>query len=176
MSEIIEKDIIDITWSKRPYLGSIIFLLFVVILTASLYGYNYYLKQGNIELQSKIEQYDKTITEVEKDPSFKIYSLIDTNKEVIKKLTERSKIVNYINHIEEISKKYGIQFRWFNLWSWKINTSVLIESTEDSLAYKKLVSFIKDYRSNNKALFKLWFINQVTWYDSIKITIDFDIK
>lgn len=173
---MVDKDIVDITWNKTPYLGSIFFFLFVILLTVGLFSYNYYLKQQSIEIQSKIEWYNKSIAEVEKDNSFKIYALIDANKKIIEKLTERSKITNYINHLEQVAKDYWVVFWGFNISGWKLDTSISIENDDYSLAYKKLVKFIKNYRKDKEALFKLGFITRVTWYDSIKFNLNFEIK
>jgi len=161
---------------KKQHLWSIIFLIIVIILTLSLFWYNIYLEKKSEELTTKVKELENSIKEVESDDSFKVFSLIDANKKVLKELEKRTKITNYIQHLYFLKQEYDLNFKWFSAWNWEIQTSISLLSDDNWVAYKKLVNFISEYRKDKNALFELKFINRVLWYDNMKVNIDFKIK
>lgn len=170
-----ENTVISITKSKNSFFWSIAFFTLVVLLTLSLFIYNVVLVNQNAALETKISESNQTILSIENDDAFKVFSLIEANKETLQGLISRSNVTKYMNHMQNIMDKYGLSFRWF--WISGLNLKTSISTTSDTkLAYKKVVSFIKDYRNDKDALFNLNFINKVSWYNDMKIDLNFEIK
>lgn len=167
--------------TKNPYIVSISFLLFILVITLWLYFYNSSLKQSNFKTQSIINEYKNSIESYKQDKQLIVYSLLESNSKTIEKLEYNSKITNFLDHLDYIKQLYDINFIWFNL-NWNIiSTSILIKSDdynniEHKLAYQKLINFISSYRKDEKSLFDLDFINRIIWYDEMKLNVNFNIK
>jgi len=160
---------------------SLWFLFFTVLLTGWLYIYNMNLENSNINLKNDITEKEKSISDLEKQSKIIAYSLYNSNKSAIQKLEDYSKISSYINHLISLSRKYNIDFKWFNYSSWKLRTQVIASSDSTWINYNKTVNFIKNYRLNNDlfALFDLGLVKNVTskndWVDNI-FNIDLKLK
>ncbi len=165
--------------SKKSGLGhlpSLVFLILVVIFTLTLYFYNNYLVKEIEKVNINISSIESNISEVEKEKSLQVYSLLELNKGYIKEYELMNKVTRYINHMNVIQAKYGLKFTNFNLSNWEIATNVEVVSDDKGIAYQKARDFIKGYRNDDKALFNLDFINGVEWMDNIKFSIIFTIK
>lgn len=163
--------------NKLPF-APIVFLLITVIITISLFFYNYYLNSKNNEILANIESREISIKELNSDTRIQVYSLLEANSYSFFELEKRNKITLYISHLEKISNDYWLRFDWFNFSDWKLTTTVFSETTESSkLGYNKTVDFIREYRKNSDSLFDLEFINSVEWSaDSMKYNISLNLK
>lgn len=167
---------VKIKKDKIPYFWSMSFLVLVILMTISLFLYNWSIVKDNSQLRTKVLELDSSILNIEKEDSFKVFSLIKSNRDTIDWLIERTKIVKYINHMQKIWEDYDLLFRWFKLSWLNLETWIILKSDWEWLAYKKLVNFIDNYRKDKDALFNLNFINRVSWYENIKINLNFSIK
>lgn len=169
-------NVVDINKSWNPYFGSIAFFVLVVLLTLSLYLYNNLLVKENKKLEINISELNISIDDIEKDDSFKIYSLIEINKRTLDGLINRTNITKYINHMQSIMSEYDLLYRWFWISNLNLTTWIIINSDENWYAYKKVVNFISNYKKDEKALFNLGFINRISWHNNMKIDLKFEIK
>lgn len=165
-----------ITQKKKDLYGPLIFLWVVLLLSVGLFLYNWKVERNISDLNNKISQRINDIETLKNDPKVQVYSLIQNNKNTIDTLENRSKITQYIKHLNAISNKYDVIFEWFNLSQWKISIQAIINSSEKGIAYIKARDFIKNYRLEKNALFNLWFINSVEWSDFLKFNVEFSIK
>jgi phosphoserine aminotransferase len=120
----------------------------------------------------------QVIKELNDKPEIQVYSLLENNKWVIKELEKRSEVTIYLKHLNSLSSEdnYWIKFEWFNLAEGKINTTAIIESTNEKLAYEKTRDFVRNYRTDTWALLDLEFINLIEWNDTMKFDVSFKIK
>ncbi len=162
--------------SRSNYFSSIVFFLVVIISTIIFYFYNNHLKNNIKTIQEDIVKIEKNIKEVESDKSVQIYSLIELNKKVINSYEAMNNVTKFINHMNVIKWKYKLEFYWFDLFKWEINTNIKIISNLDWLWYQKTRDFIREYRLDKKALFDLSFVNWVEWMDEINFKVNFKIK
>jgi len=165
-----------ITWTKKELSWPFIFLGIVIILSVLLFLFNLKLDYDNKDLDKKISERTKDISDLKNDPKIQIYWLIELNKSTIQNLEKRSNITKYIQHINAISKKYDISFESFNISQWNIQLQALSNSNDIWIAYIKASKFIEWYRKEKNALLWLKFIPSFEWMDSIKFNIDLNIK
>ena len=162
--------------SLTSYIASITFLGLALLITIVLHFYNNYLWSEIEDIKTDIVSIESNISEVEKDKSLQVYSLLELNKTTINSYEIMNKVTKYINHMNVIKAKYSLEFNWFNLSNWKIITIINIESDNKWIAYQKTRDFINKYRNDSKALFELDFINWVEWMDNMKFKANFNIK
>ncbi len=167
-----------ISWSKNNLpLWPMIFLVFVLVVTAGLFFYNNHLDKKNSQILSRIDKIESSIEKIEENPKVQIYSLLDMNTTFISELEKRNKIISYINHLRYIQNTYWLSFDWFSYSNWKISTTATVNSTtDDGIAYEKTVDFIKKYRESDNAKFNLEFINSFEWMNTLKYNINFELK
>jgi len=72
--------------------------------------YSWSLNKSILNLNEKISQRSIDIGILKNDPKIQVYSLIESNKNTLNVLESRSKITQYIKHLDSISKKYDIIF------------------------------------------------------------------
>jgi hypothetical protein len=96
--------------SRSNYWSSIVFLIVVIITTIILHIYNNSIYRDIGKIKMNIDSIDSSISEVEKDNNLQIYSLLNINKDFIKESEKMNKVTNYLNHMNDISKKYNISF------------------------------------------------------------------
>ena len=161
-------------WSN--YISSLTFLGLTLIITIVLHLYNNYLWSEIDDVKTNIISIESNISEVEKDKSLQVYSLLESNKSTIESYELMNKVTKYINHMNFIQSTYKLEFSWFNLSNWKIDTNIKIESDNKWIAYQKTKDFINKYRNDSKSLFELSFINGVEWMDNMKFKANFKIK
>lgn len=167
--------------TKNTHLTSILFLIFVLVLTIWLYFYNNHLIVEQAKKESVISEYEKSIDSYKENKELKMYSLVQLNSKSLDLLEKNSKVTNFLDHMDYIKNTYDIDFRWFTLNKTFISTSILVKSDEYSemeyrLAYQKLVDFISKYKDDENSLFDLSFINRIVWHDEMKLSINFTIK
>lgn len=165
-----------ITQKKKELFWPLVFLWVVLILSLVLFLNNLRLDYKNVDLDKKIIERNNDIIALQNDPKIQVYSLIEANKNTIESLNKRSQITKYINHIKAISKKYDVIFEGFSISQWKINLQAVINSSDKWIAYIKTRDFIKNYRTEENALFELDFINSIEWMDSMKFNVVFNLK
>lgn len=163
---------------KIPVIPTV-FLLIVILFSAVLYFYNYFLEKKNDSLNEEIQVLEKSIENIKKDKKVEVYELLQKYKWEIWKYEKNSDIVKYMNHLEGISKKYWIIFSGFSIANWEIKTEIVVRKLNlkgNSQAYERVVKFIKDYREDSESLLNLNFINSFDWMDEIKFLVNFKVK
>jgi uncharacterized protein HemX len=90
---------------------SILFLVSSILLTVGIYFYNINLIDINNKLDNEINIKQSSIEELEQNSNILISSLYNSNKNSIKKLNDYSKITLFINHILELGRIYGLDFK-----------------------------------------------------------------
>jgi len=162
---------------SKVFTFSTIFLWLVILLTIGLYSFNFYLEWKNNDLKEEYSTKQKLVAEKKQQKKLKIYSLYTMNKSAIDKLEKYSKIKLYINHLESISNKYHIIFKWFAYNNWEIKTLAYSVSDAKNIDYQKTVKFLREYKKDSKALFNIEPIKLVnTLESSQKFPIVFKIK
>jgi ABC-type Na+ efflux pump permease subunit len=160
----------------RNFLLSIIFLVFVILISSLLYGWQWYLGSKNQELTKEIATITAKVKALEMDKKLQILDLVRVNKTTLDTLAKRSQITSYIEHLKSISGQYDIIFEWFNFANGAISTKWILKDNEKWLAFVKLATFIDEYRKNKDVPFNLSFINAVNWQDQIEVTLTFKLK
>lgn len=162
--------------TKVTYVTSIIFFIFVIVITFTLYMYNNLLTREIVGLQTKISLREWEIKEVEKDKNVQIYALLKANEKAINNLISRTRVTKFIKHLDETALMYNLEFKWFNLSNGQVKTEWISVNDDNWLAYQKISYIIKQYREDDSNLFKLWFVNWLNWVDSIKFNLNFNVK
>ncbi len=162
----------------NPFIISIGFLIFSIILTIMLYFYNISLLAKNNEIKDNIDIKQSSIIELQKDSKIVILGLCNMNKNSIEKLEDYSRITLYIKHLIDLKRKYNINFKGFKYSNWELSTEVVAKSDSYMINYKKVAKFIKEYRKNEdlSALFNLNLVKNILssndWIDnSFNITL-----
>lgn len=183
MAEIKTSGLNYIDSKKKSLVWPIIFLLLVITLTIALFSYNIYIQKKVDDFITKTSDLHKTINNINSKKEVQVYTLIESNKNIINELEKRSKITEYMKHMDSLvsPKKYNINFEGFSINKGKIMTSISTQSTLEnnstgSLAYEKTVNFIRNYRKDPEALLNLDFVGLVEWMDNMKYNITFSIK
>ena len=162
---------------SKVFTFSNVFLWLVILLTIILYSYNFYLEWKNNDLKNEYTVKQKLVAEKKQQKKLKIYSLYTMNKANIDKLEKYSNIKLFLNHLESITNKYHIIFKWFNYSNWEIKTIAYAVSDSKSIDYQKTVKFLRDYQKDSRALFNIQPIRWVnTLESSQKFPIVFKIK
>jgi hypothetical protein len=138
--------------------------------------YNNSIQKDIEKLKNNISWFETSIKEVESDKKLQIYSLLELNSSVIKSYKSMNNITRYINHMNVIQAKYDLLFKWFTLNNWELFTNIEIVSDDKAIAYQKTRDFLKNYRTDSKALFDLQFVNTIEWMDNMKFKWYFKIK
>jgi len=163
--------------NKTSYFSSIIFLTIVLVVTIALYFYNNYSLSEIEKLKINISSIDSNISEVEKDKTLQVYSLLELNKQTIKSYEDMNNVSKFINHMNVIEGKYNLIFSWFDLSNGEIKSNIKVSSDDQwVIAYTKAKDFISKYRIDSKALFDLWFITSIEWMDDMQFKVNFKIK
>lgn len=152
------------------------FLGISLLIVISLFSVNYYLETKITGLEGKINNYNLSIKEKQKDKSIQVYNLLKENKKVIEDLDKKSQINKFIYHIREVQNTYWLLFKWFSYTNWVVSLSVYIPFNTDMTAANRASYFIKSYREDKSALFDLDFINTFNWYDSMTFNANLKLK
>ena len=161
---------------KTKNLYSMVFFLLVVLLTWSLFWYNYVLKGSIDSMKNEINKKEMSILDINKDENISIFNLVNTNKLVLEKMRQRSDITAFISHVKKIENKYKLNISWFNYNGWILTSGVSLVNTTESLAYDLANKFISLYREDKSNPFDLWFIWSVKWNDNLKFSIELKLK
>lgn len=184
MAEVKTNKLNYIESKKVSLVWPIIFLVIVVVTTLWLHWYNYYLQKQVENLRTKSIELNNTAETLNNNPEIQAYLLLDGNKNIINELDKRSKITDYMKHLDSLQtkEKYDLVFEGFSINKWEITTTVTTSSSIDgntqsgSLAYEKTARFIKEYRNDQDALLDLGFVNLIEWMDNMKYNVVFTIK
>lgn len=163
--------------SKIPKLP-LVFLVLTLLTSLGLFFYNSNVSKSISVSKFEKEKIEKSISDLKnKNNEIQIYNLLMENKSVILELDKRNKVIEYINHLKSISILYSIDFWGFSMRDWVISTSAISKSIDNqSIAYMKVVDFMKKYKIKEDALFDLWFIGSFQWMDTMKFNIEFTLK
>ena len=151
-------------YAKKKYnstLISIAFLVFTVFLFVGLFAYNSFLENENENKSKTIQEKEVSIKVLKSNPAIQAADLYDINKTTIKRMDKYSQITSFINHLNGLRAKYGLKVKGFSYNSWKLKSSAYMISSNDKKAYERLAKFIKEYREDEKSLFKLDFISRI---------------
>lgn len=176
MVENTKKEINYIESKKKNLVLPISFLLFVIFISVGLFTYNKYLQKQKVDFDAETFKVQQIIEELNNKPEIQVYSLLENNKGVIKELEKRSQVTTYLRHLNSLENNYWVKFEWFNLMEGKINSTAIIESTNEKPAYEKTRDFVRNYRTDTWALLDLEFINLIEWNDTMKFDVNFKIK
>lgn len=175
MEELVEE--LNVIQKKpKKNMNSIVFLVIVLLSTILMSFYNISVKKDIEKIKMNISSIDDSINEVKQDKKLQIFSLLESNNNVINSYKMMNKITTYINHMNVIQAKYDLKFKWFSLNNWELFSDIEIVSDNKAIAYQKTRDFLKWYRADSKALFDLDFVNKIEWMDDMKFKAHFKIK
>ncbi|MGB2110720.1 MAG: hypothetical protein ACPHY8_02070 [Patescibacteria group bacterium] len=66
-------------------------------------------------MQVTLQEHKDTIKKLKSEKKVYVYELMTLHKNSLDILDQRSQVSDYINHLQEISQTYNIEFRGFNL-------------------------------------------------------------
>nr|MDD3720026.1 hypothetical protein [Candidatus Gracilibacteria bacterium] len=161
--------------SNLLYLGYF-FLLFSVVLTASLFFYNLNLEKNIVANTDKINQINESITKLQDDKNIQVYNLLQQNKNVLADLTKKSRIKDFIYHVRSLEGIYGIVFKGFNYNNGNLSLQASAPFNSTTLASNRVSMFIKSYREDPKSMFDLGFINNFNGFDSMTFGVNLTLK
>ena len=129
------------------------------------------------ELNTTLKKHETTIAELKADRNVFVSELVTLHENTLNELDKRSKITEYINHLEELTQSYNVSFREFSITNGVVSTKAIFNTNDSGVAYNKAIRFIGDYRKSQKALFDLEFVSQVESTDvDVKIPVEFTLK
>jgi hypothetical protein len=152
------------------------FLVLSILIILWLSAFNYTLESKINKLEQKINTFDISIKEKQKDKKVQVYNLLKENKKVIEDLDKKSKINQFIAHTREIQNTYWLLFKGFNYTNWVVSMSVYIPFNTEMSAANRTSFFIKSYREDKNSLFDLDFINTFNWYDNMTFNVNLKLK
>ena len=148
----------------------------VIIVTIALWFYNNNIKNTIEEINAQKNTIQEGINAAHKNPELVVYSLIQSNTKGLDNLEKFSQITTYIKELRRMALKYKFNINGFYLSGGTLSTDVTTNSGDYGIAYKLVRDFIKDYRGDEDAIFTLDFIDSIVGYDSMKYSIQLDIK
>ena len=161
----------------KNMLFSIIFFIFIIVITLAIFFYNKILTSDIGEITQSLETKKNSIEEIKEDSNIQVKELLDINANAIDNLEKKTKVLDFIYHVKYISAKYDILFSAFNYANERVSLDAVIKTAEDGTpAYEKLRSFIADYRIDEDAKFQLDFISRFVGQKRISFHTDFIIK
>lgn len=163
----------------KTVIFAMIFLVFVIILTIWLFVVNFFYQKSIDKISAENENISKAIENFKSKKELQLYSLISSYKWELSEKEKNSQILTFLEHLDEIEKKYEVNFSWFNLDSGEIKTEVTVRKLWikwEKEAYSKVKNFIENYRDDKDALFDVKFINSFEWMDEIKFNLSLKIK
>lgn len=170
------EEVNNVSKKPRKNIASIAFLIAVIVSTFAMHFYNNSLETDIEKVKIEISTIEESIKDVQKDKKLQIYSLLQLNDKVIRWFKLMNKVPMYINHMNDIEVKYDLKFTSFSLSNLELITNIEIISDDKWIAYQKTRDFLKTYRTDPNALFKLDFVNQIQWMDQMKFKVSFQIK
>ncbi len=164
-------------YSNKGQKFAIILLIVVLSITIWFGVYNSILSKKVDKMEVTLQEHKDTIKKLKAEKKVYVYELMTLHKNSLDTLDKRSQVSAYINHLEEISQTYSIDFRGFNLSNGGVTTKAQFNTNDTGVSYNKAVRFIWDYRKSDKSLFDLDFISSVESTDlDVKIPLQFSIK
>ena len=170
------QDKLQWTAYKKYYYVSIGFFLLIVLFTAIMFFLNKKMDEQIMTLNTKLETIEYSIETHKSDEKMQMYELLKLNQPKLELLKYYSQIPTFIDHMKFIAEKYNIQLSGFSYSNGSVTSSVLTETDEGWVAYKKTTNFIKKYREDDKALFDLWFVSPLQGHSNQKFSINLDLK
>lgn len=156
---------------------SIIFFLFVILITWTLFGTNKYMESMIQKEQRKVDDYKQSIKDLESQEEIQVYSLVSTNQKVLDLMDKRSQITQYIIALDKVARDYGLIVKGFNYSNGELRTKVGIKSDDEyGVSYTKLVNFIDQYRKEEEAMFDLGFVSSVLGNETLQFDMNLTVK
>lgn len=174
-----EENLTKVQSFKKLPVWPTVFLIFVFVVTVWLYAYNYYLTNENSNLSTEKDGLTTAISSKKEDKNIQVFDLLKKSSFSISKMELNNKVVTYIEHLADISKKYGLNFSGFSLNNGEIKTEVTARKIAirwNAQTYEKISKFIKEYKEDEERLFDLDFINSFEWMDEMKFSVNFKIR
>jgi len=110
MEELVEE--LNVIQKKpKKNMNSIVFLVIVLLSTILMSFYNISVKKDIEKIKMNISSIDDSINEVKQDKKLQIFSLLESNNNVINSYKMMNKITTYINHMNVIQAKYDLKFK-----------------------------------------------------------------
>ncbi|EKD66648.1 MAG: hypothetical protein ACD_49C00026G0023 [uncultured bacterium (gcode 4)] len=140
-------------------------ILFTLVIIASIYLYvsNLNLWRSIEKAKTDIVGFQDQITKLEDNSEIVAYNTVKSAMPEIEKNILASQAYIYIDELKLISKKYSLDFSGFSYQDWKISTSAVASLTKEKDAVEKISRFIKDYRDENKNMFVLNPVSNISW-------------
>jgi len=163
---------------KKPYMWALIFLILVAVVTWAAWFYNHSLETQLADIQTQISETDAKIDTMNANSNLlQVSALYKKNEAILSRLERRSKIVSYISHLSDISVNYGVALSGFEYRNDTVTSTLLSTSkNENALAYQNVVRFLSGYNADEKRLFDLGYISNISWHDSMKFELNFTTK
>ena len=171
-----EEKIIKDIWSPKWLYASIWFFILVILLSAFLYYYNSSISTNIQELNSQIEERNKSIEELKNDKKIIVYELINKNQQILDKYKKESQIPDFIDELDRVWRDYSITLNWFSYTKWSVSSSAVATKTIKNDAYIKVSDFLRDYRTNSWSMFDVDFVNSFQWDSTIWFNLKFSLK
>ncbi len=150
-------------WQNLYVIISLIIFAFAILSTVFLYFYNNKIDNNINQSNSLVIEYKDQIQKLKNNSQIMAYNIIKWASSNIEKSIEDSKAQKYLAELNNVSRKYKIDFAWFSYNDLKISTSAIASSTNEKDGIDKVEKFIKDYRDDNKKLFILNPISSINW-------------
>ncbi|EKE26315.1 MAG: hypothetical protein ACD_4C00337G0003 [uncultured bacterium (gcode 4)] len=150
-------------WQNLYVIISLMIFAFAILSTVFLYFYNNKIDNNINQSNSLVIEYKDQIQKLKNNSQIMAYNIIKWASSNIEKSIEDSKAQKYLAELNNVSRKYKIDFAWFSYNDLKISTSAIASSTNEKDGIDKVEKFIKDYRDDNKKLFILNPISSINW-------------
>lgn len=150
---------------------SVVFFIFVLLLTGGLYVYNMQLSKANAAGKSELSKIESSIFELEAVDNIQTYKLFKRNQKFLEKANCRSQIPSFITHLRRNFVKYGLEAKGFVLSEDSVSTDISVNSSDTEKAYQKISKFLTQYPEAESSLFSLNHIGDYNWYDRIKFPL-----
>lgn len=162
--------------TQNRFIISISFLVFCVFLASGLFIYQRAVQADIGRIESNLQWVKNSISQRESDPLVQSYVLYQRNTSVFERLWYESNIPLFVSHIKTTALRYGVEITWFNYNEWNLSMSVRSDNDQRGFGYEKVVSFLRDYRSDSEALFHLDNVSTFSWHDRIEYNISLRLK
>lgn len=161
---------------KRILFLSLGFLVFVVCITAALFFYEKSVLGELEELEVNINQVEDSIKEIESNEQVQLYRMYQSNKVFFETLEYRSEIPLFATHLQKHLAKHWLQGKDFDFRDGELAMEVSAQTNDSWYAYQKIVTFMREYNQDEKALFTPSQINEFSGYDRVNYDATFILK
>lgn len=151
---------------------SLWFFILSLLVTILLYFYVSKIENETANIQSNIDVIDSSISELNSNENIQTYNIYEKNKGLLEKLSYESRVTSFVSHLRKNFLKYWVSGEGFSYSNGSVVVGMWAETNDNGYAYEKIVSFIRGYASDEKAIFELEDVPNYSGYDQI----DFEWK